>query len=154
MKLLEERLPIDLVVAMVQREAAQRLCAKPGSKQSGAVTLAVNYHSDPSILFDVSPGSFYPVPKVSSSVIKLAVLKEPSAQPRDEAQMFRVIKAAFLQRRKTAANSISAGMSIDKALVTKALELIGAEPAVRPEQLTVIQFAKLSDTIIELGVRS
>jgi len=147
MKLLEDRLPIDMVVAMVQREAAERLCAQPGSRASGAVTLAVKYYSDPAILFDVSPGSFYPVPKVSSSVIKLDVLKQPGARPLDEKHMFKVIKAAFSQRRKTAANSVSAGLRIDKGLVIKALEGIGADPNVRPERLDIAQFAALSDAI-------
>lgn len=147
MNLLEARLPIESVTAMVQREAAVRLCAEPGSRESGAVTLAVHYYSTPHLLFDVSPGSFYPRPKVTSSVIRLDVRALPAVQPRDEKGMFAVIKAAFSQRRKTAANAISAGMRLPKAVVQQALDDIGADAAIRPERLTLAQYAQLSDCL-------
>ena len=145
MKLLEEKLPIKMVVAMVQREAAERLCAAPGSRETGAVSLAVRYYSRPHKLFDVAPGSFYPRPKVTSSVIKLDVLEQPAACPCDKKRMFAIIKAAFSQRRKTAANSISSGTDIDKADIIKALVHIGVTEDIRPERLTIAQFAALSD---------
>lgn len=150
MRLLEEELPVQMIVAMVQKEAAQRLCAKPSSRETGAVTLAVRYYSEPAMLFDVSPGSFFPQPKVTSSVIKLDVLKERAACPKDKRHMFQVIKAAFAQRRKTAANAIAAGMRIDKAIVAQALVAIGVDVAIRAEKLTIQQYAALSDKITQL----
>lgn len=144
MKLLEERLAVKMIVAMVQREAAERLCAAPGSRETGAVTLAVRYYSDPKKLFDVAPGSFFPVPKVTSSVIKLDVLQQPLVRPQDEKDMFATIKAAFSQRRKTAANSISAGLGIDKGTVKAALEQSGLASDIRPERMTLADFASLS----------
>lgn len=147
MRLLESRLPAEMVVAMVQREAAQRLCAVPGSRQAGAVTMAVRYYSRPQICFDVSPGSFFPPPKVTSSVIKLEVLAQPSVAPRDPGRMFAIIKAAFAQRRKTAANAIAAGLGVEKAAVETALDDLGLPREIRPERLTMEQFAQISDRI-------
>ncbi len=143
MRLLEQRLPVECIVAMVQKEAAVRFCAPEGSRESGAVTLAIRYYSEPHMLFDVAPGSFYPPPKVTSSVIKLDV-RGSAAQPADEARMFAIIKAAFSQRRKTAANSIAAGLNADKAAVTDALLAVGLEPTIRPERMTLQDFAALS----------
>ncbi len=148
MKLLESRLRVRRVVAMVQKEAAQRLCAEPGSRAAGAVSLAVRYYSAPSILFDVSPGSFFPRPDVTSSAIRLDILQSPAVRPRDEAHMFRVIKAAFAQRRKTAANAISAGMKLEKDVVQQALASLGVDAAIRPERLDLQQFCALSDYFV------
>ena len=149
MKLLEDRLPIKMVTAMVQREAAERLCAEPGSRETGAVSLAVRYYSVPRILFDVAPGSFYPRPKVTSSVIKLDVLEQPAVRPADEGHMFAIIKAAFSQRRKTAANSVSSGTGINKSRIIEALGQIDVSADIRPERLTIAQFAALSDLLAD-----
>ena len=149
MKLLEDRLPIENITVMVQKEAAQRICAKEGSRDAGAISLAVNYYAVPTVCFNVSPGSFFPPPKVTSSVIRLDVNKDPKVQPKSEKNMFRLIRAAFTQRRKTFVNSTSATLGINKAVIEEALTQIGENPMVRPEKLTLEQFAALS--VILLG---
>lgn len=147
MKLLEERPPVEFVAAMVQKEAAQRLCAPEGSRESGAVTLAVRYYSEPHMLFDVSPGSFMPPPSVTSTVIKLDIRTDPPVRPRDEKAMFKVIRAAFSQRRKTAVNALSSGLGRDKAAVAAAFEALSLSPDIRPERLVLRDFAALSDLL-------
>ncbi|MEG1153139.1 MAG: 16S rRNA (adenine(1518)-N(6)/adenine(1519)-N(6))-dimethyltransferase RsmA [Ruthenibacterium sp.] len=144
MKLLEERLPIEHITVMVQKEAAERLSAKPGTRLAGAITYAVHYYAAPQTLFAVQPGSFYPPPKVTSAVIRLQIHAIPPVQPVNEAQMFRVIRAAFCQRRKTAANAISAGLAMPKPQVSAAIAQMGRLPTVRPEELTLQDFADLS----------
>lgn len=147
MKLLEDRLPINALTVMVQKEAAQRICAEVGSRQSGAVTVAVNYYAKPQILFGVSAGSFMPAPKVDSAVIRLDILKEPCVQVEDEELFFKVVKAAFSQRRKTLPNSLSAGLQISKLAVTNALNRANVPVNHRAEQLTMEQLAKISNAI-------
>lgn len=147
MKLLEDRLPINALTVMVQKEAAQRICAEVGSRQSGAVTVAVNYYAKPQILFGVSAGSFMPAPKVDSAVIRLDILKEPCVQVEDEELFFKVVKAAFSQRRKTLPNSLSAGLQISKLAVTNALNRANVPVNYRAEQLTMEQLAKISNAI-------
>ena len=121
MKLLEERLPIEHITVMVQKEAADRLSAAPGTRAAGAVTYAVHYYAAPRTLFTVQPGSFYPPPKVTSAVIQLRLHEAPPVTPRSAEAMFRVIRAAFSQRRKTAANAASAGLHLPKEAVAEAL---------------------------------
>ncbi len=150
MKLLEERLPIETITVMVQKEAAVRLCAAEGSRDSSAITAAVRYYAEPQLLFHVSAGSFMPAPKVDSAVIQLT-LREPEIKPRDERMMFRVIKAAFAQRRKTVLNSISSSMSLDKGELSGILETAGVAPAARAEKLTLADFARISDALTEGG---
>lgn len=145
MKLLEERLPIEHLTVMVQKEAADRLSTQPGTRLAGAITYAVHYYAQPRTLFSVQPGSFFPPPKVTSAVIQMTLHKTPPCTPKSEAQMFKVIRAAFCQRRKTAANAVSAGLSLPKAQVLAALAQAGLPEAVRPEQLTLAQYAALSD---------
>lgn len=147
MKLLEDKLPINALTVMVQKEAAQRICAEVGSRQSGAVTVAVNYYAKPQILFGVSAGSFMPAPKVDSAVIRLDILKEPCVQVEDEELFFKVVKAAFSQRRKTLPNSLSAGLQISKLAVTNALNRANVPVNYRAEQLTMEQLAKISNAI-------
>ena len=147
MKLLEDRLPIQSITVMVQKEAARRICARPGSREAGAISYGVSYYARPQVLFDVQPGSFYPAPKVTSSVIRLILHKTPPVETADEAGLFRLIRAAFGQRRKTAANSISAGLGIPKAQVSHALEGAGLAPTVRPEQLTLEDFCRLQEIL-------
>lgn len=147
MKLLEDRLPINALTVMVQKEAAQRICAEVGTRQSGAVTVAVNYYAKPQILFGVSAGSFMPAPKVDSAVIRLDILKEPCVQVEDEELFFKVVKAAFSQRRKTLPNSLSAGLQISKLAVTNALNRANVPVNYRAEQLTMEQLAKISNAI-------
>ncbi|MEG1698779.1 MAG: 16S rRNA (adenine(1518)-N(6)/adenine(1519)-N(6))-dimethyltransferase RsmA [Oscillospiraceae bacterium] len=147
MRLLEERLPIESITVMVQKEAATRICALPGTREAGAISYAVHYYAKPEVLFNVQPGSFYPPPKVTSAVIRLSLHKEPPVTPKDEKLMFRVIHAAFGQRRKTAANAISAGLGMEKARVLNALDACGLLLTVRPEQLTLAQYSALSDIL-------
>lgn len=147
MKLLEDKLPINALTVMVQKEAAQRICAEVGSRQSGAVTVAVNYYAKPQILFGVSAGSFMPAPKVDSAVIRLDILKEPCVQVENEELFFKVVKAAFSQRRKTLPNSLSAGLQISKLTVTNALNRANVPVNYRAEQLTMEQLAKISNAI-------
>lgn len=150
MTLLESRLPIEAVTVMVQKEAAQRLCAPVGSRLSGAVTVAVDYYAEAQKLFDVSAGSFMPAPKVDSCVIRMDIRKEPEIEISDEKLFFRMVHAAFGQRRKTAANSISAGSGIPKDIVIKAIEECGFEPSVRAEGLNMAELADLCEKIGDL----
>lgn len=147
MALLESRIPVDAVTVMVQKEAAARLCAPVGSRDAGAVTVAVNYYAQAEKLFDVSAGSFMPAPKVDSSVIRLNIRKEPPVEVSDEKFFFRVIKAAFGQRRKTASNSLSAGLGIPKDKVSSAIAAAGFDPSVRAESLTMQELARLSECL-------
>ena len=150
MALLESRIPVDAVTVMVQKEAAARLCAPVGSRDAGAVTVAVNYYAQPEKLFDVSAGSFMPAPKVDSSVIRLNIRKKPPVEVSDEKFFFRVIKAAFGQRRKTASNSLSAGLGIPKDKVSAAIAAAGFEPSVRAESLTMQELARLSECLLNM----
>ena len=149
MRLLEERLPITSVTVMVQKEAADRLCAKPGTRACGAVSAAVQYYAEPEILFDVSRGSFMPAPNVDSAVIRLKIRKEPAVTVADEKLFFRVVKAAFAQRRKTAVNSVSNTLGLKKQAVTDAFVRAGIEANARAEALTLEQFAALANALHE-----
>lgn len=150
MQLLESRLPVEAITVMVQKEAADRMCAEVGSRASGAVTAAVSYHARPEKLFTVSSGSFMPAPKVDSCVMKLTVREKPSIDVADEAFFFKTVRAAFGQRRKTAVNSISSGLSVAKETVAQAVRLCGFQAEVRAETLTMEELARLSDTISSL----
>ncbi|MDU7337487.1 MAG: 16S rRNA (adenine(1518)-N(6)/adenine(1519)-N(6))-dimethyltransferase RsmA [Clostridium sp.] len=143
MRFLEERLDITALTVMVQKEAARRICAKPGTRECGAVTIAVHYYAEPEILFEVSRGSFMPAPNVDSSVIRLTLRKEPAVKVADEAGFFKLVRAAFGQRRKTMLNSVSAGLSLPKETVGAALDAAGLDRRVRAEQLTMQNFADL-----------
>ncbi len=147
MKLLEEKLPISAITVMVQKEAAQRICAEVGSRESGAVTVSVNYYAQPQMLFSVSAGSFMPAPKVDSAVMRLDVLKTPPVEVKDEKKFFAVIKSAFSQRRKVISNSLSSGLSLSKADVATLLEKSGVSPTARAEKLTLQNFADIANNL-------
>ena len=147
MALLESRIDVESITVMVQKEAAERMCAPVGSRDSGAVTVAVNYYAEAQKLFDVSAGSFMPAPKVDSSVMKLTVRKTPPVDVTDEAFFFKTVRAAFGQRRKTASNSISSGLGVAKQAVIKAISDCGFAPDIRAESLTMEDLAKLSEAI-------
>lgn len=149
MKLLEDKLPISTITVMVQKEAAVRLCAQPGTRDSSAITAAVRYYCDPALLFHVSAGSFMPAPKVDSAVIQL-VLHEPAVHPKDEKTFFAVIKGAFAQRRKTVLNSLSSSLSLDKRTVRDILKSAGVEESARAERLTLENFSAVSDAVDEM----
>ena len=150
MKLLEDKLPIKALTVMVQKEAAQRICAEVGTRQSGAVTVAVNYYSTPQLLFNVSAGSFMPAPKVDSAVIRLDILEEPRVQLKNEKLFFRIIKSAFGQRRKTLSNSLSSGLSLPKGDITNALETADVPANYRAEQLTMQQLADIANAVAQI----
>lgn len=147
MGLLESRLPIDSITVMVQKEAAERLCAKVGTRDAGAVSVAVSYYSEPEILFEVKRDSFMPPPKVDSAVIKLNIRNNPPVAVKDEAKFFRLVKASFAQRRKTLVNTLSNTLSIDKEDIKKALSALGLSETVRGERLTLEELAELSNLI-------
>lgn len=150
LRLLEERLPLTSITVMVQKEAAQRLCAAPGTRECGAVSVAVHYRSKPKLLFSVGRGSFLPPPKVDSAVIRLDLLQEPPVQVEDEDWFFQVSRSAFAQRRKTAANSISATLRLPKPQVEAALAAAGAQANVRAERLTLEQLGELSNQLLAI----
>ncbi len=141
MMLLESRLPVTSITVMVQKEAADRICAEVGSRDAGAVTVAVNYYSQPDVLFHVSRGSFMPPPNVDSSVIRLDVRPEPPCVLSDEQGFFSFVRAAFGQRRKTMVNSVSALGRWSKDSVRKALESAGLPETVRAEALNMDQLS-------------
>lgn len=147
MKLLEDRLPIKAITVMVQKEAAQRICAEVGSRQSGAVTVSVNYYAKPEMLFGVSAGSFMPAPKVDSAVIRLDVLDAPPVEVENEEKLFKVVKAAFSQRRKILANSLSSGLAIDKAEIFEILKKCGISENIRAEKLSLQNFADIANCL-------
>lgn len=154
MTLIESKLPIKSVTVMVQREAAKRMCAKPGERECGAVSVSVHYHSEPEILFNVSRNSFMPAPNVDSAVIRLDMRKAPPVEVADEEFFFKVARSAFSQRRKTAANSISAMLKVPKPMVEEALEAAELEKNIRAERITLDGFARLSNSLKALAETS
>ena len=148
MMLLESRLPIESITVMVQKEAAQRLCAKVGSRDAGAITVGVNYYGTVKKLFDVSRGSFMPAPNVDSAVIRIDLDTEHRLDEESEKYLFKVVKAGFSQRRKTLANSLASVMGIPKDKVYTALKGLGLPEAARIEQLDMEQLIAFS---AELG---
>lgn len=148
MRLLESRLPVRSVTVMVQKEAADRLCAPVGSRAAGAVTAAVAYYAEPELLFGVSAGSFLPAPKVDSAVLRLRIRQTPPVKLEDEAAFFALIKAAFAQRRKTLVNSVSSAGGIEKDMLLAALAKIGLSLDVRAEKLTLAELAALSNALV------
>lgn len=146
MLLLESRLPIEDITVMVQKEAAIRLCAAPGTRECGAVSLAVQFYAEPTRLFGVSRGSFMPAPNVDSEVIRLTVHKDSPLAVKNEKQLFTVIRAAFGQRRKTLLNALqTAGYS--KSAIAAACETANIPTTARAEQLTLEQFAELANNL-------
>lgn len=145
--LLESRLPIKAVTVMIQKEAADRLCTPVGSRDSGAITVCTNYYAEVKQLFNVSRGSFMPAPNVDSTVIRLDIREYPAVEVSDEKKFFKMVKAAFAQRRKTALNSISSGMGLSKTQVADALRDSGLEENVRAEKLTMEELATLCENL-------
>lgn len=149
MMLLESRLPIESITVMVQKEAAQRLCAKVGSRDSGAITVGVNYYGTVKKLFDVSRGSFMPAPNVDSAVIRIDLNRELRLDEKSESFFFRVVKAGFSQRRKTLANSLASVMGISKERVYSALRAQGLPEAARIEQLDMDKLIAVSAELMK-----
>lgn len=150
MALLESHLPFEYITIMIQSEVADRLCARAGSKEYGAITAVLNYYGEAEKLFKVSAGNFLPAPKVDSTVVRIRLHKQKPVVPRDEAVMFRVIRAAFEQRRKTLPNALSAVFSdIPKEVLTEMVVACGHRADIRGERLDIAAFAALSDRIAE-----
>lgn len=149
MGLLESRLPISSMTIMVQKEVAVRMCAAPGSKDYGALSLAVQYYAKPEIVANVPPNCFMPRPNVGSAVIRLLGYEKPPVAVEDEKLMFSVIRASFNQRRKTLANGLShAGIcNLNKEQIERAIALLGEPENIRGEKLALEKFARLSDLI-------
>jgi len=137
------------ITVMIQKEVAERICAKPGTSEYGAFTVYANYHSKPEILFDVSPECFSPRPKVTSSVVKMELRTEQLLQKNDEKMFFKIVRAAFGQRRKTLVNALYAVFekTHTKELIEKAVISSGFDPRVRGEVLGIEDFASLSQLL-------
>ena len=144
MLLLEARYPIEILVTMVQKEVAERMVAKPGSKAYGALSVAVQYYTESTIMFTVPPGSFIPAPAVESAVIRCGVRKEPPVTVIEEKAFFRVVRAAFAQRRKTFANTLAAG-GLSKELISFILAQTGIDGQRRGETLSLEEFASVAN---------
>lgn len=153
MGLFESGVPLESITIMIQREVADRMQTGPGSKEYGALSLAVQYYSDPEVIAYVSPDCFIPRPNVGSAVIKLKRYTNPPVEVKDEKLMFGLIRASFNQRRKTLANGIGngAGIPFGREDVTKALRVMGLDENIRGEKLTLKEFALLTDTL--LGIK-
>lgn len=147
MMLLESRLPIDNITVMVQKEAAERLCAEVGSREAGAVTVAVSYYAETEILFGVDRESFLPPPNVDSAVIRLTLRPSPAVEVKDEKAFFRFVKACFAQRRKTLVNTVSSSLGISKEALRKALSELSLSETARSEELSMAELAALSNKL-------
>lgn len=153
LKLLESRVPFDYITVMVQKEVARRLCAVPGTPDYGAVTASVSYYASVRRLFDVSAGCFIPRPKVDSSVICLSVYRQPPVHTLDEKILFRVIRAAFAQRRKTLLNALAAAFhTIPKEKLAALLTAQGFHVQLRGEQLSLEEFCQIANAISAYGI--
>lgn len=150
MKILEEKYKISKIVVMVQKEVAERLNSLPGSKEYGAITLAVQYRADTNIAIIVPNTVFMPRPKVDSAVIEFNILKESRIRVQDEELLFSVIKASFGQRRKTLLNGLANNLKISKDIVNEALLNAGIDPGIRGEKLGLDEFGRISDELKKL----
>lgn len=149
MKLLESRLPISTIAVMVQKEAADRLCAEVGSRAAGAVTVAVNYYAEAQTLFGVPRTSFLPMPNVDSAVIKLTLRDMPPVEVKDEKLFFQIVKACFAQRRKILINTVCNTLGLDKTVFRAVLNKSGIPETVRGEALTMQQLASIANALCE-----
>lgn len=145
MMLLESKLPIESITVMIQKEAAERLCAEIPSREAGAVTLSAAYFARGEILFQVGRESFTPSPNVDSTVIRLGIRENPPVLVKSETDFFRLIREAFTHRRKTLVNSVSAFGNYSKEDILKGLEALNLKPTARAEELSLEEFASLSD---------
>lgn len=148
--IIEARLNIKNIVVMVQNEVAERIAAKPGSKDYGAITVLCGYYTRPRIVAAVPSESFYPAPKVDSAVLCMEVLDKPPVSPKDEKLFFKVVKSAFLHRRKTLANCLASDFGIEKTALSDMLASLGIDPLIRGERLGLSDFCEISDRLKEL----
>lgn len=150
MRLLEEHLPLESIVVMVQKEVAERMVAPPGGKDYGALSVAVQYHTEPAIAVKVSRGAFLPPPEVESAVVAMRV-RERAPVDAPEQFFFRVVKAAFGQRRKTLGNALTSGLAMDKQAVQEILSTVGVDANRRGETLSLEEFAAIARKILVAG---
>ncbi len=152
MGLFENHVPVESITVMIQKEVAERMQVGPGTKEYGALSLAVQYYAKPYIVANVPPNCFMPRPKVSSAVIRLTKLKEPPVQVKDERLMFGIIRASFNQRRKTLVNGLSnsAELNLSKEEAIQAVESLGKGVSIRGEALSLEEFAKIANYILEI----
>lgn len=149
MKLLEDRLDIETITVMIQKEVADRLVTEPGKGDTGAITYAINYYTNPKRVLEVPNTAFIPAPKVNSTVIQLEVLKEPSVNVENEEKLFELIKVAFMQKRKTLVNAlVNSGKYGGKEKIEKALTELNVDLRIRPEKLKLEQFSILLHKIL------
>lgn len=149
MKLLEMGTAADSITAMMQKEVGDRIAATPGTKLAGAITYSVHYYSEVTKVVEAGRECFYPAPKVDSVVLRMNILEDHPVKVKDENFFFRCIKAGFTQRRKTLQNSLMTLGDYDKESITRALEAAGIEPNRRAESLSMEEFAKLADELME-----
>lgn len=155
MKLLEDRLDIESITVMIQKEVADRIVSVPGSKLSGAITYAINYYSEAKSIRIVNRSMFIPEPNVDSEVIRLKIRKEPIISVRNETLFFDIIKHSFMQRRKTLINALVNSKIIqNKELAKKVLQDMGLNENIRGEVLTIQQFEKLSNIIEDMRINT
>ena len=147
MKLLEDKLDIESITVMVQKEVADRLVDVPGGKNSGAITYGVNYYTKPEKVIDVPNTAFIPAPEVNSSVIKLNVLDKPSVEVKNEELLFKIIKMAFMQKRKTLLNGLTNGNLASKEEIEKMLTDLGFDLRIRGEKLSLEDFARIAEYV-------
>ena len=150
MHLIESKLPIKCVTVMVQKEAAERITALPGTRNVGAISIAVRYYCEPSVLFDVPRESFLPAPEVDSAVIKLKVREKPAVEVESEEIFFKIVKAAFSQRRKTIVNSLFNNFNFSKIEIRKLLNKLNIDEKNRAENLSIENFKDISNEIYNL----
>lgn len=148
MKVLESRLPVRSMTVMVQREAADRICAAPGTRECGAVTYAVRYYSEPKLLFKVNRGSFMPSPNVDSAVIRLDIKTGERLPEKNEKLLFKLIRSGFSQRRKQLVNPLSGELKLSKAEISDMLASVGLKSAARAEELTLGDYIKLTEVLL------
>ncbi len=151
--LLEGGYDIKNIVVMVQKEVAQRFCAKPGTKEYGAISVLCKYYTNPEIVCNVPAGSFYPAPKVDSAVVCMKVSERPNVEVINEKLFFKVVKASFAMRRKTLLNCLSNGFAKDKQTIEGILTSLGIEPTVRGERLGIKEFALIADEFEKNGIK-
>ena len=155
MKLLEEELDLDTITVMIQKEVADRLVAIPGEKDAGAITYSVYYYSEAKAILEVPHDCFIPEPEVTSKVIQLKIRKQPPVEVKNKEVMFRIIKSAFMQRRKTLLNSLTnARVFLNKEEGSKILEELGLNVNIRAESLTLQNFADISNKICDISEES
>lgn len=147
MKLLEEKLNLTSITVMVQKEVAERLTEKPGGKNTGAITYSINYYTDPKLVINVPCNSFIPSPKVDSSVINLKLLNEPKVKPQNEELFFKIIKTAFLQKRKTLINTLINGNLGSREFLENMLNELGIDLKIRGEKLSLEEFKEIANYI-------